>query len=250
MSVDEIRARIRRPWASVPVDVLENRQLSLAARAILAYLLDLGRRPEWVIRIRHVQTALGISQGVWQRHRAELQRAGYYSIARVRDEAGRIHWEHTLTDEPGTIGSFSTDGESIDGKSADIHSLSQHNPKGHAAQPASAPGVLPPSPKFSKPPRAPRVATKNPSIEELSTDPCVLATIGAVVEWLGTANAPADARQMRRVAASNLRRRKVRIVAGLLEHILEEAQRRASRLEEQSQDGKRRATDGDSAHIS
>ena len=250
MSSGEIHARIRRPWATVPVDILEDRRLSLAARAILAYLLDLGRRPEWVIRVRQVQAALGISQGVWQSHRRELQRAGYYSIARVQDAAGRIRWEHTVTDEPGTIGAFSTDGDSIDGQSADIHSLTGHNPKVNASPSPSSTDVLLASEGISKPPRAPRVHPKKSSIEELSTEPCVLATIGEVLEWLCSSPKSSNGREMRRVAAAGLKRRKIRIVSGLLEHILEEAQSRATRLEEQSRDGKRRASDNDSAHIS
>jgi hypothetical protein len=243
VSADEIRARIRRPWASVPIAVLEDKRLSLASRTILAYLLDLGRRPNWAISVRQVQAALGISQGVWQRHRRELQAVGYYAIARVRDAAGHLGWEHTVTDEPGTIGAFSTDGESIGGKPADIHSTKRHNPTANTVQAAPAPGDRLPPPNAFKTPRAKRVASKKPLSEELSTDPRVLATIGEVVEWLRTTHAAGNKREMRRVVAANLRRRHIEIVRGLIEHILQQATERAANLEQKSREGRSRAAD-------
>ena len=248
MSSDEIRTRIRRPWASVPVAVLEDRRLSLAARTVLAYLLDLGRRPDWVIRVRHVQASLGISQGAWQRHRRALQEAGYYCIRQTRDSGGRLHWEHIITDEPGTIGSFSTDGETtagktIGGEAADIPTSKKHNPTTNTVQAALVPGDRLPPPDAFKTPRAKRVASNKPLSEELSTDPRVLATIGEVVEWLRNTHAASNKREMRRVVAANLRRRHIEIVRGLIEHILQQAIERAANLEQKSREGRSRAAD-------
>lgn len=118
----QIHVKARRPWAAVPVDILEEAALSPLARLLLVYLLGLAARPGWDIRVRHVQHALGLSQGAWQRARRELERAGYYSVARARGEGGRLHWRHEVRDEATTIGCKSTDGGATGGFVADIRS--------------------------------------------------------------------------------------------------------------------------------
>lgn len=118
----QIHVKARRPWAAVPVDILEEAALSPLARLVLVYLLGLAARPGWDIRVRHVQHALGLSQGAWQRARRELERAGYYAVARERGDGGRLHWRHEVRDEAATIGCKSTDGDATGGNPADIHS--------------------------------------------------------------------------------------------------------------------------------
>lgn len=138
----QIHVKSRRPWAAVPVDILEQSGLSPLARLVLIYLLGLAARPGWDIRVRHVQHALGLTQGAWQRARRELERAGYYSVARTRGDGGRLHWRHEVRDE-GTIGCKSTDGAATGGNPADIHSsrdLSAREKK-HARGRARGPAV-------------------------------------------------------------------------------------------------------------
>ena len=118
----QIHVVVRRPWGAAPLDILEEGGISPTARLVLVYLLVLSARPRWEIRVGHVQGALGLTQGAWQRARKELEHAGYYKIARLRGSDGRLHWEHEVRDEPDkSIGHKSTDGGAIDGKQTDIY---------------------------------------------------------------------------------------------------------------------------------
>lgn len=98
MSNDGIVVRKRRPYSSVPDNVLEDIRLSMRARLVLAWML--GRPNDWVIRIGHMMKVLGMSGHVWATIRNELQQFGYYRQTRVRLETGRFVWEKEALDPP------------------------------------------------------------------------------------------------------------------------------------------------------
>lgn len=117
-----LKVQKKRPWSSVPDDILTNKSLSAVARLVLAYLV--GRPGDWVVYVAQVQRVLGLSEARWARARKELAAAGYYSQNRLQNKAGQWVWENIVTDTP-TIPSKSMDGETIprfsrDGKSGDI----------------------------------------------------------------------------------------------------------------------------------
>ena len=121
----ELKVTVQGQWVAAPIEILEDTCLPAPARLVMVYLLGLSGRPNWTIRVGHVQRALGMSQGAWQRARKSLQARGYYLLERRRDEDGTMNWSHAVfyPARGPTIGSFSTDGESAGGKRAVVHSL-------------------------------------------------------------------------------------------------------------------------------
>jgi hypothetical protein len=81
MSNDNIVVRKRRPYSSVPDDVLEDIRLSMRARLVVAWML--GRPDGWIIRIAHMMKVLGMSEHIWTAIRNELQQVGYYRQTRA-----------------------------------------------------------------------------------------------------------------------------------------------------------------------
>ncbi|TAN03171.1 MAG: hypothetical protein EPN36_14330 [Rhodanobacteraceae bacterium] len=107
----EVRAIIKRPWTAVPEHILEDRRLSLQARCLLAYMLGLARRPNWVIRLNgHVLPTMGVSVDRWRSIRKELETVGYYRRSETRGPDGRMSQEHLITDDPTASGWDSPEG--------------------------------------------------------------------------------------------------------------------------------------------
>jgi hypothetical protein len=98
MSNDNIVVRKRRPYSSVPDDVLEDIRLSMRARLVVAWML--GRPDGWIIRIAHMMKVLGMSEHIWTAIRNELQQVGYYRQTRIRLDTGRFVWEKEAIDPP------------------------------------------------------------------------------------------------------------------------------------------------------
>jgi hypothetical protein len=109
----EVRAIIARPWTAVPEHILEDRRLSLQARCMLAYMLGLARRPNWVIRLdNHVLPTMGVTRDRWRSIRKELETVGYYRRSVIRGPDGRMAHEHLITDDPTAPGWASPGGGS------------------------------------------------------------------------------------------------------------------------------------------
>lgn len=97
----EVRAVIAKPWTAVPEHILEDRRLSLQARCMLAYMLGLARRPNWVIRLKnHVLPTMGVSPERWRSIRKELESLCYYRMVGTRGDDGRMTYAHYITDDP------------------------------------------------------------------------------------------------------------------------------------------------------
>lgn len=113
----KVRVEKRFAFSAVPDALLEDKRLSLSARAVLGWML--GRPPGWKISLEHLKSALGVSDKVWPRIRDELANAGYYQQDRQRGESvkgkkGVWIWEHVVTDAPLlSIPPIGRDGESI-----------------------------------------------------------------------------------------------------------------------------------------
>jgi len=98
MSNDPVKILKRRAWSSVPDDILQDQRISLKARAVMAWIV--GRPPNWILYIQHMQYIIGMTEAMWKSIRKELETAGYYKQERVQLTTGKIHWEKSFTDEP------------------------------------------------------------------------------------------------------------------------------------------------------
>lgn len=87
-----------RDWRSVPLGVLEDHQIDVAARLVLAWALAHGNG--WVFRVGHMRRMLGIGDERWARARNQLIQNGYLEVTSTRGEDGRVAWTFTFTDEP------------------------------------------------------------------------------------------------------------------------------------------------------
>lgn len=116
-----LKVQKRRPFSAVPDDILTNKNLSLAARGTLSYLV--GRPDGWIFYVRQIQSALGITENKWSSIRKELIAEGYYSQKRLQNELGKWIWVNEVFDEP-TIPPKPMDGFTEDGKS--MHDESIH----------------------------------------------------------------------------------------------------------------------------
>lgn len=98
MSNDPVKIIKRRAWSAVPDDLLQDKRISLKARAVMAWIV--GRPADWILYIRQMQVALGMTETMWKSIRSELEAACYYRQQRVQLINGKIHWEKVFTDEP------------------------------------------------------------------------------------------------------------------------------------------------------
>ena len=119
-----VKIRKRRSFSAIPDDILEDKRMRTETRLVLGWLI--GRPNGWIVRVRHVMAVLGLSEGRWKTSRREMEKYGYLQQVRTKTIDGTFQWEHAVSDEPidgdRTIGAFSTDGSSTDGKPADIPS--------------------------------------------------------------------------------------------------------------------------------
>lgn len=98
----KIVGQVRRPWASVPVDILEDRRITPTARLALVYMISLVSRPGWTLYVTQIQAALGLGEDAWRHARKNLERHGYYRAERQQQEDGKWFWIHVVSDEPAT----------------------------------------------------------------------------------------------------------------------------------------------------
>lgn len=98
----KIVGQIRRPWVSVPIDLIEDRRLTPTARLVLVYMIGLVSRPDWTLYVTQVQGAIGIGEDAWRHARKVLERYGYYRAERQQQADGKWCWTHVVSDEPAT----------------------------------------------------------------------------------------------------------------------------------------------------
>jgi hypothetical protein len=161
MSNDFINLIKGRAWSPVPDDILEDTRMSLKARAVMAWIV--GRPSNWILYIRQMQRALGMTETIWKSVRSELETAGYYRQERVRRADGKIHWEKSISDVSApsppkppmakTIGGEPASGFATGGKVGDIPPIQNQK-------------YLPPPPTSSRKPRS-KVSTPQPVVEDL-----------------------------------------------------------------------------------
>lgn len=76
------------PFAWMPLDILEDPELSTTAKALYAYL---NSRPVgWEVRRRHIMSTLGVGKDAISNASLQLQDAGLLRIDEQRDERGRF----------------------------------------------------------------------------------------------------------------------------------------------------------------
>jgi hypothetical protein len=123
-----LKIKNKNHFSVVPDNLLENKSLSLQARAVAGWLV--GRSDNFEIRISSLKRILGITDFVWVKIRKELEKNGYWKSSRTFDQkTGNIVWEHifsvdstipNFTMDGGTIDGIAMDGGTINGKPGDI----------------------------------------------------------------------------------------------------------------------------------
>ncbi|SFE25353.1 hypothetical protein [Paracidovorax konjaci] len=89
-------------WAAVPLAVINNESLSLAARGLLLWFLT---RPQgWIIRVEYCKAKFSLGDQAWVTITQQLSRQGYYHRAKHRDARGRLTTQVTITPTPGYPG--------------------------------------------------------------------------------------------------------------------------------------------------
>ena len=167
MSNDKIKILKRRAWSAVPDDILQDKRMSLKARAVLAWIV--GRHPDWVLYIRQMQHLLGMTETMWKSIRNELEDAGYYKQQRVQLANGKIHWEKCIADvseqpSPGLPPmAKTTDGETRDGSTA--HGVTTGGQVGDIP-PIENQKELPPPPTSSRKPSSSK-STRQPVVADM-----------------------------------------------------------------------------------
>lgn len=99
-----VRRVIRRPYATIPLDVLLDAGITLADRCVLAYILALAPRPGWVLYVAEIKRTMRLSAGGWQACRRRLEAAGYYRQVKRRTGGGAWEWDIAVTDTPWDFG--------------------------------------------------------------------------------------------------------------------------------------------------
>jgi hypothetical protein len=179
MSNDNIVVRKRRPYSSVPDDVLEDIRLSMRARLVLAWML--GRPDDWIIRIAHMMKVLGMSEHIWTAIRNELQQVGYYRQTRIRLDTGRFVWEKEAIDPP------ESPSPKVSGMVATTPGAAGHDGFRHDDFRTDSFGDIPPSINQDQLPPPPTSSRKNTQSE--STPQQVVADMDELVEaayWQAT----------------------------------------------------------------
>lgn len=105
MSEGEVKVRRRASFSIVDDRLFCDKRLDLDTRMVAAWML--GRPDGWIIRITHMQKALGISECVWKRVRQQLVATGYFSSRRERRDDGTLGWTHVV-DDAGLDGATAT----------------------------------------------------------------------------------------------------------------------------------------------
>ena len=116
-----LRVKNKHRFGIVPDRLLEDKRLSLSARAVAAWLV--GRSDGFEIHIGAIRRILGLSEFIWARTRKELKDIGWWNSKRMKGPGGTFCWEHEFeyldqTDQ--TIPKFPMDGSPMDGKLGDI----------------------------------------------------------------------------------------------------------------------------------
>lgn len=114
-----VKVKNKNRFGIVPDSLLENRDLSLPARAVAAWLV--GRSDNFEIRTEALRRILGISENGWRTVRKELEGAGFWKSERNRDKRGIFFWIHTFEYMDGSsIPPEPMDGSAMHGKGQDI----------------------------------------------------------------------------------------------------------------------------------
>lgn len=134
MTTLKVRNKLQLPFGIVPNALLEDKRLSLQARALAAWLV--GRADGFEIRIEALKKMLGISDKIWVSARRELETVGWWTSRKFRvpsekeKNQGRpvFRWEHEFEFLEGStcIPPFSRDANCMDAKGGDKQTRSDH----------------------------------------------------------------------------------------------------------------------------
>ena len=134
MTTLKVRNRLQLPFGIVPNSLLEDKRLSLQARALAAWLV--GRADGFEIRIEALKKMLGISDKIWVSARRELENVGWWNSRKFRvpsekeKNQGRpvFRWQHEFEFLEGStcIPPFSMDANCMDAKGGDKQTRSNH----------------------------------------------------------------------------------------------------------------------------
>ena len=120
-------------WAAVPLAVVNNDTLTLAARGLLLWFLT--RPPGWVIRVEHCKAKFSLGEHAWATITQQLQVEGYYHRSKHRDTLGRLTTQVTITPTPGYPGPDEPGPGSPEGRVTPGHKLYEKKIKKEQQQP-------------------------------------------------------------------------------------------------------------------
>lgn len=80
--------KVMQPFTIIPNSIIQNRDLSIQARGLCAYILSLPKT--WKISIENLCSELGMSRNTLYKYLKELINAGILEKVRLRDDKGRF----------------------------------------------------------------------------------------------------------------------------------------------------------------
>lgn len=97
MSGPSIRIK-KRPYSSIPDDILTDSRMSYPTRVILGWML--GRSEDFEFYVSHVRRVFRISEQQWVKYRKEMQAVGYFAQHKERQADGTFRWINIVSDQP------------------------------------------------------------------------------------------------------------------------------------------------------
>lgn len=96
--MSNVTIRHSRRFGIVADRILENKDITLEARAVAAWLT--GRQDGFVIRVEAMKNIfLGLSDKRWKSVRIQLERIGWWRSTKIKTPNGKYVWSHEFCDE-------------------------------------------------------------------------------------------------------------------------------------------------------
>jgi len=96
--MSELVVKHRRRFGVVPDHILENKAISLEARAVAAWLA--GRQPGFTIMVEAMKDRfLGLTDRRWKSIRKQLEEIGWWRSSKIKSETGKFIWRHEFSDD-------------------------------------------------------------------------------------------------------------------------------------------------------
>lgn len=129
----------KRKYVSISNDLARDPSLSLEARGLMLYLLS--HNEEFKVTAETVEANAGIGRDKRRRIYGELERAGYFTVHRDRNEKGQVSFRIDVHEEPVPDTERTSDLRQISEKAGSPLEPSDESPDSQEDQPAENPTV-------------------------------------------------------------------------------------------------------------